>query len=72
MYVCVCNAVTETAVRAAACAGVRDFDALTARTGCGSGCGCCREFASSLLAEQIQLIEASHSGSNVLPFRQVA
>ncbi len=51
MYVCVCIGVTESAVRAAASAGARDFDALTARTGCGSGCGCCRELASNLLAQ---------------------
>ena len=72
MYVCVCNAVTESAVRAAACAGVRDMDALTARTGCGSGCGCCREFASNLLAEHAQSMDQSVVGDNVLPFRQVA
>ncbi len=72
MYVCVCNAVTESAVRAAACAGVRDLDTLTARTGCGSGCGCCREFAVSLLAEHAQAMDQAVCGENVLPFRQVA
>ncbi|MDZ4811662.1 MAG: (2Fe-2S)-binding protein [Pseudomonadota bacterium] len=72
MYVCVCNAVTETAVRAAACAGVRNMDALTARTGCGSGCGCCREFASNLLAEHALAMDQAATGENVLPFRQVA
>lgn len=50
MYVCVCNGVTESAVHAAARAGVRDLDTLAAQTGCGSGCGCCRVLASELLS----------------------
>jgi bacterioferritin-associated ferredoxin len=72
MYVCVCNAVTETAVRAAACAGVRDLDGLAAHTGCGTGCGCCRDFASGLLAQHAQAMDQVPSGENVLRFRQVA
>jgi bacterioferritin-associated ferredoxin len=73
MYVCVCNAVTESAVRAAACAGVRDLDGLAAQTGCGAGCGCCREFAAGVLAEHVQAqCVTVPAGSNVLPFRQVA
>ena len=38
MNVCVCHAVTERAVREAAAAGVRTFEELTMRTGCGGTC----------------------------------
>ncbi len=73
MYVCLCNAVTESAIRAAACAGVRDLDTLQARTGCGSGCGCCRELAAQTLNEHAALLDQPEvHGGNVLPFRQVA
>lgn len=51
MYVCVCNGVTEAAVKRAAAAGIRSLDELAAATGCGSGCGCCREMAEQLLDE---------------------
>ncbi len=73
MYVCVCNAVTESAVKAAACAGVRDLDGLSARTGCGSGCGCCREFAMDVLNTHAAMIDQPMlSSGNVLSFRHVA
>jgi len=73
MYVCVCNAVTESALKAAVCSGVRDLDGLQARTGCGSGCGCCRELAAQLIVEHAATIDApTEHGGNVLPFRQVA
>ncbi len=65
MYVCVCNGVTESAVRAAASAGVRDLDALTARTGCGSGCGSCREMACGLLALHIDAVAVAGPCSEI-------
>jgi bacterioferritin-associated ferredoxin len=51
MYVCVCAAVTDRQVRAAAAAGVDSLDQLTMRLGVGAGCGCCREMAQQMLAE---------------------
>ncbi len=51
MYVCLCNGVTEAAVKRAAAAGIRSLEELTAATGCGAGCGCCREMAEQLLDE---------------------
>jgi bacterioferritin-associated ferredoxin len=51
MYVCLCNGVTESAIRRAAAAGIRSLDELAIATGCGSGCGCCREMAEELLSE---------------------
>lgn len=51
MYVCICNAVTDRAVREAAAEGVRCVGELTMRTGCGGGCGACVELAERILEE---------------------
>jgi bacterioferritin-associated ferredoxin len=51
MYVCICNAVTDHQIRAAADRGVSTLDALAAETGCGTTCGCCREFALRILED---------------------
>lgn len=51
MYVCLCHGITDRRLREAADAGARDLDTLAAMTGCGTGCGCCRETAERLLAE---------------------
>ncbi len=51
MYVCVCNAVTDQAIREAAAAGVSTVCELTMRTGCGACCGSCVPYAASLLDE---------------------
>lgn len=51
MYVCICNAVTDRDIQRAAAEGCRDLADLTARTGCGGTCGCCRELAGEVLAE---------------------
>ena len=51
MYVCICNAVTERAVREAAQAGVRTLSELSRRTGCADCCGSCADLASEILNE---------------------
>ena len=51
MYVCICNAVTERAVREAAESGVRTLAELGRRTGCGDCCGSCTDLASQILDE---------------------
>ena len=51
MYVCVCNAVTDQAIRDAAAAGVDTLCELTMRTGCGACCGSCVPYAAQLLEE---------------------
>lgn len=51
MYICMCNGVTESAVRRAVQAGIRTLGELTAATGCGAGCGCCLDTAEELLLE---------------------
>ena len=49
MYVCICNAVTERAVREAAQSGVRTLAELSRRTGCADCCGSCADLASEIL-----------------------
>ena len=49
MYVCICNAVTDRAIREAASNGVRTLSELSRRTGCGDCCGNCAELASEIL-----------------------
>jgi bacterioferritin-associated ferredoxin len=49
MYVCVCHAVTDQQICKAARAGVTTVNQLTAQSGLGSNCGCCRESAQKLL-----------------------
>ncbi|MEP6939343.1 MAG: (2Fe-2S)-binding protein [Rudaea sp.] len=51
MYVCVCNAVTDTMIRQAAAEGVRSLGELKRHTGCASACGSCADFAEEVLAE---------------------
>lgn len=58
MYVCVCNAVTERDIERAALLGCRGLPELTAQTGCGSGCGSCRELAEQVLAETVACLRA--------------
>ena len=53
MYVCMCNGVTDSAIRLAALAGVRTLGELAMSTGCGAGCGCCSETAESVLREAV-------------------
>lgn len=51
MYVCVCHAVTERQIRELAQSGCASLTELTMRTGCGAGCGCCRDEAEALLRD---------------------
>ena len=51
MYVCICNAVTERAVREAAQSGVRTLSELSRRTGCADCCGSCADLAGEILAD---------------------
>ena len=51
MYVCVCNAITDKQIRAAAEGGTTDLWALQAELGVATGCGSCMESASEILAE---------------------
>jgi bacterioferritin-associated ferredoxin len=51
LYICICNAVTEKAVRECAANGACSLDELAFELGVGSGCGRCRDCARELLHE---------------------
>ena len=51
MYVCICNAVTEKAVRECARKGISSVEELSAELGVAAGCGRCRDCASELLRD---------------------
>jgi len=54
MFVCICNGITEGQIRAAIDEGACSVHDLGARLGVASGCGCCAEFAASLISESRQ------------------
>ena len=51
MYVCICNAITDKQIRAAAENGTTDLRALQAELGVATGCGSCEDMATEILAE---------------------
>lgn len=51
MYICMCNAVTDHAIRRLAAEGVDTFAELQARTGCSDCCGACEPEARQCLRE---------------------
>ena len=51
MYVCICNAVTESEIREAASEGANDLWSLQQQLGVASGCGTCMDAASDILNE---------------------
>ncbi|MEE8496456.1 MAG: (2Fe-2S)-binding protein [Xanthomonadales bacterium] len=56
MYICICHAVTDSAIHKAVSGGVSSFRGLRSATGCGTQCGCCvaqaREVMNEALADQ--------------------
>jgi len=69
MYVCVCNAVTDSDIRKAVDEGVRNMKQLRRTTGCSNTCGSCREEA----AEVLQHALATKRGApDLIPVMQVA
>jgi len=54
MYVCICNAVTDRAIREAADSGVLSFPELRNRTGCGDCCGSCEDLAREILETAVR------------------
>jgi bacterioferritin-associated ferredoxin len=53
MYVCVCNAVTDSEIRGAVKLGVRSLADLSAALGVATCCGRCSECACSVLSESL-------------------
>jgi bacterioferritin-associated ferredoxin len=53
MYICVCNAVTESTIRQAVKDGARSLRDLSFRTGCSTQCGCCVGLAREVMDETL-------------------
>jgi bacterioferritin-associated ferredoxin len=53
MYVCICQSVTDSDIRAAVDSGVRNLRQLKAETGCGTGCGTCAQVVRRELADAL-------------------
>lgn len=49
MFICVCNAISESQVRSAVAAGARSLSDLQSQLGVGACCGCCSETATEYL-----------------------
>ena len=58
MYVCLCHAVTDRAVRAAARAGKCTAEDVCKRTYAGASCGTCRTDVERVVAEERQHLNA--------------
>jgi len=58
MYVCLCNAITDSQIREAADAGAKDLSDLQRKLGVASGCGSCKEAAAEILTESRQQRQA--------------
>ena len=69
MYVCVCNAVTDSDIRDAVDDGVHTLKHLRRTTGCGSTCGNCEEMAAEVLRQALTDKRQSHG---LLPIMQLA
>ena len=54
MYVCICNAVTESQIREAADAGVTNLWDLQAKLGVATNCGSCKDAAAAILGAKRQ------------------
>jgi bacterioferritin-associated ferredoxin len=53
MYICICHAVTDSAIREAVNDGVRGFSQLSFETGCGTQCGSCVPQARQIMDETL-------------------
>jgi len=53
MYICICNAVTDSAIRQAVADGVRSFRELSERTHCSTQCGRCVPLARQVLDQAL-------------------
>jgi bacterioferritin-associated ferredoxin len=59
MYICICNAVTENAIRQCVKAGTCSFSDLQGELGVAAGCGSCTQFAVAILDEELERAPAT-------------
>ena len=65
MYICICQAVTDTAIRRAVDEGVTTLPELSLRTGAGTQCGSCIPMAREILDEALAERNAPPSAVNL-------
>ena len=53
MYICICQAVTDSTIRKAVSEGITNFYDLSYRTGCGTQCGSCINLACEVIDEAL-------------------
>jgi bacterioferritin-associated ferredoxin len=61
MYICICNAVNESAIHQAVEEGASNFRDLSFRTGCGLQCGSCVKLARQVLDQALAKAGVSQS-----------
>jgi bacterioferritin-associated ferredoxin len=54
MYICICHAVSDSAIRHAVEEGVNNFRDLSFRTGCGTQCGSCVQQAREIMDQTLE------------------
>jgi bacterioferritin-associated ferredoxin len=54
VYICICNAVTDSDIRRAVDEGARSVRQLKMATGCSVSCGCCEQAVSEVLNETLK------------------
>ncbi|WP_394830948.1 bacterioferritin-associated ferredoxin [Pendulispora rubella] len=59
MFVCICNAVTESEVRAAIHEGARSREEVTQACQAGGDCGSCHHMIEDMVEEHEELISAA-------------
>jgi bacterioferritin-associated ferredoxin len=72
MIVCICEAVSDRAIRAARDAGAATVAAVAAATGAGTGCGCCHGTIAKILAEPVRAVPCKPAPCAGCPNRAAA
>ncbi|MGA9855056.1 MAG: (2Fe-2S)-binding protein [Gammaproteobacteria bacterium] len=72
MYICICNAVTESQIRQAVDEGVSTLAALKTRLGVAASCGSCLQQADETLHKRLLEITAVHRIVDLPASRQCA
>ena len=65
MYICICNAVTDSAIRDAVEGGARSLCELSFRTGCSTQCGRCVPRAREVMNQALADISAAPVSVNL-------
>ena len=65
MYVCICRAVTDSAIRQAVVDGARSLRELSVRTGCSTQCGRCVGLAREVMDDALAQIGEARSGADL-------